>query len=61
MRAAALIGSVFAAAELSSARLLDTILLGENTVEKRATNNTVIPAPIQFAPSQYWDGNDGPW
>ncbi|KAI6897760.1 hypothetical protein KC334_g10127, partial [Hortaea werneckii] len=24
-------------------------------------NKTVIPAPISVAPSQYWDGIDGPW
>lgn len=30
-------------------------------IEKRAENTTVIPAPINIEPSQYWDGNDGPW
>lgn len=33
----------------------------EDQLEKREENNTVIPAPISVEPSQYWDGNDGPW
>lgn len=26
-----------------------------------SANNVTIPAAISIAPSQYWDGNDGPW
>lgn len=26
-----------------------------------STSTAVIPAPIVISPSQYWDGNDGPW
>ncbi|KUJ13774.1 acid protease [Mollisia scopiformis] len=26
-----------------------------------ATVNTTVPAPIVVGPSQYWEGNDGPW
>ncbi|KAH6678196.1 aspartic peptidase domain-containing protein [Halenospora varia] len=25
------------------------------------SNNTTIPAPLVISPSQYWEGNDGPW
>lgn len=36
-------------------------VLEVDRIEKRAENTTVIPAPINVEPSQYWDGNDGPW
>ncbi|GAB7352318.1 hypothetical protein MBLNU459_g2766t3 [Dothideomycetes sp. NU459] len=36
-------------------------VLEAERIERRAANNTVIPAPINVEPSQYWDGNDGPW
>jgi len=32
----------------------------EIAITKRATNNTT-PSAISIGPSQYWDGNDGPW
>ncbi|KAK5745724.1 hypothetical protein LTR17_001225 [Elasticomyces elasticus] len=31
------------------------------SIVKRAENTTTIPLPIVVAPSQYWDGVDGPW
>ena len=44
---------------ISILRDADTHSIG-NRIEKR-TNDTVIPAPINVEPSQYWEGNDGPW
>ncbi|KAK3113889.1 hypothetical protein LTR53_008369 [Teratosphaeriaceae sp. CCFEE 6253] len=35
--------------------------LDSRSVQKRAENTATIPAPIVLAPSQYWDGIDGPW
>ncbi|CAK4030605.1 hypothetical protein DOTSEDRAFT_19656 [Lecanosticta acicola] len=36
-------------------------LLSRRAIEERATNSTTIPAAIEIGPSQYWDGDDGPW
>ncbi|KAI5239600.1 acid protease [Aureobasidium subglaciale] len=30
-------------------------------LQRREENTTTIPLPINVAPSQYWDGADGPW
>lgn len=30
-------------------------------IAKRGTDKITIPAPISVPPSQFWDGNDGPW
>lgn len=53
---AAFLDSVAAASIPETA---DSIVV-PNRLEKRA-NTTVIPAPINVEPSQYWEGNDGPW
>lgn len=37
----------------------EDVFLGDG-LEKRA-DTTTIPAAINIEPSQYWDGNDGPW
>lgn len=35
----------------------------EKSLSRRADegNNVTIPLAISIGPSQYWDGNDGPW
>ncbi|KAK1086626.1 hypothetical protein LTR48_003397 [Friedmanniomyces endolithicus] len=48
------------AASFASPWLRDVPLV-ETSLVKRAPNTTTIPAPIVVAPSQYWDGIDGPW
>ncbi|KAK4556953.1 hypothetical protein LTR86_005934 [Recurvomyces mirabilis] len=49
-----------AAAALGSIQQYGAELV-ETTLERRKVNTTDIPAPISIAPSQYWDGIDGPW
>ncbi|KAF4554966.1 Eukaryotic aspartyl protease-like protein 1 [Elsinoe fawcettii] len=49
---AASAGSILTAERLSTAW---------PTLLRRATNTTNVAEPISFAPSQYWEGNDGLW
>ncbi|KAK0966962.1 hypothetical protein LTR91_009537 [Friedmanniomyces endolithicus] len=48
------------AASFTTPWLRDVPLVATGLI-KRAQNTTTIPAPIVVAPSQYWDGIDGPW
>ncbi|KAL8693586.1 MAG: hypothetical protein Q9218_001628 [Villophora microphyllina] len=41
-------------------RLLPTIIAQEVALLPRGTSST-SPKPISVAPSQYWEGDDGPW
>ena len=34
---------------------------GAGLLGRRQTTNSTIPSAISIAPSQYWEGNDGPW
>ena len=58
---------LFAATRLSDAFATDLLawsgsaLSRENSLERRQNEDTVTPSAISIAPSQYWEGNDGPW
>ncbi|KAK3691728.1 hypothetical protein LTR37_018456 [Vermiconidia calcicola] len=61
--------ALLAAAQLSNAWSLSTASslparkpwTKAKSLSRRATENKSIPEPISIAPSQYWEGNDGPW
>ncbi|GAM87810.1 hypothetical protein ANO11243_058380 [Dothideomycetidae sp. 11243] len=38
-----------------------TIAASEHSLTRRHANYSQIVPPLSFAPSQYWDGNDGQW
>ncbi|PSK35909.1 Rhizopuspepsin-1 [Elsinoe australis] len=50
--------SAASAASLLTAERLPNI---KSTIQRRAANTTSVAEPISFAPSQYWEGNDGAW
>ncbi|KAF2722001.1 acid protease [Polychaeton citri CBS 116435] len=54
----ALLEPIFSATAISIPSLSDS--LGEPLL-RRDGNATKIPAAVSVAPSQYWDGIDGPW
>ncbi|KAK4546905.1 hypothetical protein LTR36_001637 [Oleoguttula mirabilis] len=66
-RSALSLTTLLAVAHLSSALSLSSLWSPELRSRKRGIsrradkNTTTIPAPIDIAPSQYWEGNDGPW
>lgn len=51
------LASAFSLSSLSSRHSI----AAERIAPRADQNTTSIPAAIEIAPSQYWDGNDGPW
>ncbi|KAK5115336.1 hypothetical protein LTR62_001536 [Meristemomyces frigidus] len=50
-----------AATALTAIRQYGSQILEASLVRRQEQNSTVVAAPISIAPSQYWDGIDGPW
>lgn len=56
------LASAFSLSPSQSREIVEAKRTDEHVVvAARAENSTSIPAAIEIAPSQYWDGNDGPW